>query len=60
MWPTCEIIYLHVVEYNEAAIRFYIRNCFSKAKLIKNHYIIKGNDYSAIVMYKDLAPSYMQ
>ncbi len=27
-WTRCEVIYLHVVDYNETAIRFYERNGF--------------------------------
>jgi ribosomal protein S18 acetylase RimI-like enzyme len=25
-WTICEVIYLHVIDYNESAIRFYERN----------------------------------
>jgi len=34
-WSHCEIIYLHVVDYNEAAIRFYEKNNFRTLKRIK-------------------------
>jgi ribosomal protein S18 acetylase RimI-like enzyme len=27
-WTICEVIYLHVIDYNESAIRFYERNHF--------------------------------
>lgn len=23
MWPNCEVLYLHVIDYNDAAIKFY-------------------------------------
>ena len=41
-YPTCEIIYLHVVDYNDAAIKFYNKNSFMTSRTIKDHYVIKG------------------
>ena len=55
MWPACEIIYLHVIDHNISAIKFYERNCFQILKTIKNHYNIKGLPYNAIIMYKDVS-----
>jgi ribosomal protein S18 acetylase RimI-like enzyme len=53
-WPRCEVIYLHVVSYNEAALKFYERNRFIRHSKIINHYFIMEKDYDAIVLYKDL------
>jgi ribosomal protein S18 acetylase RimI-like enzyme len=50
----CEAIYLHVVDYNEAAIRFYEKNNFSTLKRIKNHYVIFEKNYDALLLYKDI------
>lgn len=53
-WPHCEMIYLHVVAYNEAAIKFYQRNEFKTLKKIKNHYQIFNKQYDALIFYKDI------
>lgn len=45
-------LYLHVVEYNEAAIRFYEKNDFSYHKTEPDYYNIEGQPYSALLMYK--------
>ena len=59
MWPACEVIYLHVIDYNQTAIKFYEKNNFATLKTIKNHYKnLKGFDYDAVIMYKDLGPLY--
>ena len=29
-WPNCVVLYLHVIDYNQAAIRFYERNGFTR------------------------------
>ena len=50
----CEVIYLHVVDYNESAIKFYEKNNFRTLKRIKNHYVIYEKDYDAYVLYKDI------
>lgn len=51
---TCEVIYLHVVDYNESAIRFYERNDFRTLKRIKNHYVIFEKIYDGLLLYKDI------
>lgn len=53
-WIQCEVIYLHVIDYNETAIRFYERNKFSQLKRIKNHYVVEKREYDALVLYKDI------
>lgn len=40
--PTCGTIYLHVLDTNEAAIRFYEKLGFYRVKLIPNYYSIHG------------------
>lgn len=51
------MIYLHVVDYNESAIRFYERNDFKMLKRIKDHYVIFDKNYDAYVLYKDIKNS---
>jgi ribosomal protein S18 acetylase RimI-like enzyme len=51
---TCEVVYLHVVDYNEAAIRFYERRGFATLKRIKDHYVIFDKHYDALLLYKDI------
>ena len=54
MYPTCEIIYLHVVDYNETAIKFYERNGFVMHRRNKSHYEIFSKSYDALTLYKDI------
>lgn len=54
LYPTCEIIYLHVVDYNETAIKFYERNGFTIHRRNKQHYEIFGKPYDALTLYKDI------
>ena len=52
-YPHCEFIYLHVVDYNESAIKFYKeKNAFSYFKVEKEHYEIFSIVYDAVVLYK--------
>ena len=51
----CEIIYLHVVDYNQAAIKFYQKkNDFKYLKVEKNHYEIFDKEYDAEIYFKIL------
>lgn len=50
----CEIIYLHVVDYNETAMRFYEKNNFRTLKRIRDHYVIFEKNYDALVLYRDI------
>mgnify|MGYP001950191326 CR=1 FL=1 len=52
---TCEIIYLHVVTYNEIALKFYRKNGFSRLQVLKQHYEILGKPYDAVVLFKRLS-----
>lgn len=42
-------VYLHVVEYNHSAQKFYEKNQFLKLKIKKKHYLIEGKYYDAWV-----------
>ena len=42
-------VYLHVVEYNYTAQKFYEKNKFILLKIKNKHYYIEGNDYSAFI-----------
>lgn len=48
----CVGIYLDVVSYNNAAIKFYEKNKFEKATTIKNYYDIKDKVYDSIVFVR--------
>ena len=48
----CTNIWLHVVSYNVSAIKFYLKNNFSKLRKLKRHYYIDGKEYDAIVLYR--------
>ncbi|CDW78806.1 n-alpha-acetyltransferase 60 [Stylonychia lemnae] len=50
----CEVIYLHVVDYNETAIKFYEKNDFRVLKRVKSHYVIFDKTYDGLLLYKDI------
>lgn len=54
-WHACEILYLHVVDYNETALKFYLNNRFIKHKVLNDHYEIKGKIYDAVLLYRDIS-----
>ena len=43
-----------MVDYNEAAIKFYERNKFITLRTEIDHYVIKNEKYDAIILYKML------
>ena len=53
-YPLVQFVYLHVVDYNEAAIRFYIKNNFTNFKREKDHYLILDKEHDAITLYKEV------
>ena len=53
-FPLCVTIWLHVVEYNHSAIKFYEKNKFVKLRKLKRHYYIDKKDFAAIVLYKPI------
>lgn len=46
----CMAIYLHVIEYNEVAIRFYIKNDFVECNKIRNYYFINNTYFHGRVL----------
>jgi len=51
--PDCHMMYLHVVDYNTAAIRFYQeKNDFVLLKIVKQHYEIFKKEFDALLLYK--------
>ena len=55
LWPNCVVLYLHVIEYNNAAINFYQRNGFNRDEnVIPNHYTLEDKPYAAIVFYRPM------
>eukprot|EP00511_Aplanochytrium_stocchinoi_P010410 CAMPEP_0204872810 /NCGR_PEP_ID=MMETSP1348-20121228/38940_1 /ASSEMBLY_ACC=CAM_ASM_000700 /TAXON_ID=215587 /ORGANISM="Aplanochytrium stocchinoi, Strain GSBS06" /LENGTH=289 /DNA_ID=CAMNT_0052027825 /DNA_START=334 /DNA_END=1200 /DNA_ORIENTATION=- len=50
----CMIVYLHVIHYNERAMRFYEKNGFRKRRRIKQFYSIGGKPYDAFLYVKYL------
>ena len=54
-YPPVQFVYLHVVDYNDAAIRFYIeKNGFVNFKCEKDHYNILDEYHDAITLYKEV------
>lgn len=53
-YPDCVAIWLHVIDYNESAIRFYLKNNFIKFRLLKNHYYIDKKDFDAVMLYRPI------
>ena len=51
---TCYAIYLHVVDYNESAIKFYLKNHFTNLERLDEYYIIHEKTYDAIVLYRPI------
>jgi ribosomal protein S18 acetylase RimI-like enzyme len=51
-YTECQIIYLHVVDYNHSAINFYLdKNNFIECKRETDHYTIFDKDYDALLLY---------
>lgn len=48
----CVGVFLDVIYYNNAAIKFYKRNEFKKVMTNKNYYNLKGNKYDAFVFLR--------
>ena len=56
-WPNCEVLYLHVVDYNDTALKFYLnqKNKFIQHSIIKDHYVIHNKNYDAVLLYRDIS-----
>ena len=48
----CKAIYLHVIEYNTVAIRFYLKNEFMECNNIRNYYFINQTYFHGKVLCK--------
>ena len=48
------MIWLHVIEYNKSAIRFYEKNKFAKFRKLKRHYNINDTNFDAILLYRPI------
>ena len=53
-FPGVEAMYLHVVSYNTAALKFYKRNDFIKVCVLEEFYEIHGKPYDGVILYKKL------
>lgn len=51
-------VYLHVVEYNKQAIKFYIKNGFKEFIIDKDYYCIRNVNYNACVFVKIINDEY--
>ncbi|GBG24963.1 N-alpha-acetyltransferase 60 [Hondaea fermentalgiana] len=52
--PACGVVYLHVITYNEAALRFYERHGFRRVETLTDFYRIDGRSYDAYLYAKFL------
>ena len=52
--PNCVAIWLHVIDYNHSAIKFYEKNGFLNYGRLKRHYTIAKKDYDAILLYRPI------
>ena len=50
----CVAIWLHVVSYNESAIRFYLKNRFVKFRRMKKFYYIDDKEFDGIQLYRGI------
>ena len=49
---SCLAIYLHVIYYNDSAIKFYQKNKFKKVNKLENYYYIDGKYYDSFVFLR--------
>jgi len=50
--PRCKGIFLHVIDYNQVATKFYHKNGFKEVNVIKNYYTIMDEIYDGRVLFK--------
>lgn len=50
--PSCGVLYLHVITFNTAAIRFYEKLGFERIQEIPNYYNINGEQYNCFLYAK--------
>uniref|UniRef100_A0A7S2SR30 N-alpha-acetyltransferase 60 n=1 Tax=Rhizochromulina marina TaxID=1034831 RepID=A0A7S2SR30_9STRA len=53
--PGCDAVYLHVITYNTAAIRFYEKNGFVRLRELKSYYKIAGKPYDSYIYVNNVA-----
>ena len=53
--PHCRVVFLHVIDYNEPAMRLYRKHGFTEFKEEPNFYKIVDSWYSGILFYKELS-----
>ena len=53
-YNNCVAIWLHVVSYNESAIRFYLKNHFVKFRKMKKFYYIDEREYDCLQLYRGI------
>ena len=50
--PKCKGLYLHVLDYNNAAIKCYIKNGFKELNQVYNYFIVGNKKYDGRIMMK--------
>lgn len=53
-YKDCCMIWLHVIDYNRAALAFYAKNEFIKFQLRRRHYFVDQTDYDGIILCKGI------
>jgi ribosomal protein S18 acetylase RimI-like enzyme len=53
--PSCGVVYLHVITYNESAIRFYERHGFRRLRTVQGFYLINGQSFDSFLYARFLA-----
>ena len=48
----CRVVYLHVIEYNEAAKKFYLREKFIEFRRYRDFYFFDGKVFDGVLLYK--------
>ena len=54
-YDRCIGVYLHVISYNEAAIKFYQKNKYKKVGKIKNYYDFNDKNYDAYIFLRTIS-----
>lgn len=55
--PDCRVVFLHVIDYNEPAMRLYQKNGFVEFKEEPNFYLLGDTWYSGIMFYQAVRPA---
>lgn len=53
--PFCPVVFLHVIEYNKAAMKLYLKNGFKEFKTEPQFYRLGETWYSGVMFYRPLA-----